>query len=238
MKKILACSFVLSCLTSFATIDQPDVRTFRGTGYYADGWFDYQTSVSADKDGLIFGDKTKFVTSPRYVRPIRKVVLSVSATQTDPKRYLRLWPYVNGVEATKRIRAALPDTKVFLLTSFGTAPELAHAIRNGATGAFIKSAPTEEIVDAVRKVAAGREVFPEEVRQLLAESGQQSDLTDRQLEILTSVARGLSNAEIARQFNLSEITIKKHLSAIFEHLGVSNRTEAAALALRKQLLKS
>lgn len=127
MKKILVCCFSLSCLASFATIDQPDVRTFKGTGYYADGWFDYQTSVSSEKDGLIFGDKTKFVTSPRYARPIRKVVLSVSATQTDPKRYLRLWPYVNGVEVTTNAfdcsvrHVAAPSTFEFVTFDFDEA---------------------------------------------------------------------------------------------------------------------
>ena len=148
-----------------------------------------------------------------------------------------MMPRMNGVEATKRIRAALPDTKVFLLTSFGTAPELAHAIRNGATGAFIKSAPTEEIVDAVRAVAAGREAFPDEVRQLIAEADQQSDLTERQTEILKAATQGLTTSEIAGSLGISDSCVLKHFTVIFEKLGVATRTEAVATALRKHLLK-
>ena len=148
-----------------------------------------------------------------------------------------MMPKKNGVEATKRIRATLPDTKVFLLTSFGTAPELAHAIRNGATGAFIKSAPTEEIVDAVRAVAAGREAFPDEVRQLIAEAGQQSDLTERQTEILKAATQGLTTSEIAGSLGISDSCVLKHFTVIFEKLGVATRTEAVATALRKHLLK-
>lgn len=100
MKKILLCGFALSCLTSAATIDCPDVKTFNGTGYYAGGWFDYLVSVHSDGDALLFSDKTRYVVSPHYPRPIRKVVLSVYATQADPARYLRLLPYVNGHEMT------------------------------------------------------------------------------------------------------------------------------------------
>ena len=148
-----------------------------------------------------------------------------------------MMPKMNGVDATRLIRTARPETKVLILTSFGTAPELAHAVANGATGAFIKSAPTEEIVDAVRKVAAGREVFPEEVRQLLAESRQQSDLTDRQLEILTAATRGLTTNDIAKQLDISVSCVLKHFTVIFEKLGAANRAEAVAIAHRKQLVK-
>ena len=148
-----------------------------------------------------------------------------------------MMPKMNGVEATKLIRAALPDTKVFLLTSFGTAPELAHAIRNGATGAFIKSAPTEEIVDAVRAVAAGREAFPDEVRQLIAEADRQSDLTERQTEILKAATQGLTTSEIACNLGISDSCVLKHFTVIFEKLGVATRTEAVATALRRHLLK-
>ena len=147
-----------------------------------------------------------------------------------------MMPKMNGVDATRLIRTIRPETKVLILTSFGTAPELAHAVANGATGAFIKSAPTEEIVDAVRAVAASREAFPDEVRQLLAESNQQSDLTSRQIEILAAATRGLTTNDIARQLDISVSCVLKHFTVIFNKLGVSNRSEAVAIALRKHLL--
>ena len=148
-----------------------------------------------------------------------------------------MMPKMNGVDATRLIRTARPETKVLILTSFGTAPELAHAVANGATGAFIKSAPTEEIVDAVRAVAVGREAFPDEVRQLIAESQSVTDLTNRQLEILSAATQGRTTSGIARELGISESCVLKHFTVIFEKLGVTNRAEAVALALRKHLLK-
>ena len=148
-----------------------------------------------------------------------------------------MMPKMNGVDATRLIRTALPKTKVLLLTSFGTAPELAHAVANGATGAFIKSAPTEDILDAVRTIAAGGEAFPDEVKHLIAESRSVSDLTDRQMEILAAATRGFTTNDIAKQLDISVSCVLKHFTAIFEKLGVANRSEAVAIALRKHLLK-
>ena len=149
-----------------------------------------------------------------------------------------MMPELSGAAATQRIHDADPAIRIMILTTFGTSAEMAQAIANGAVGALMKDTATDDLVSAIRAIIAGKRVIPARLQKLVAEDNPLFSLSDRQLEILTSVARGLSNAEIARQFNLSEITIKKHLSAIFEHLGVSNRTEAAALALRKQLLKS
>ena len=148
-----------------------------------------------------------------------------------------MMPKMNGVDATRLIRTALPKTKVLLLTSFGTAPELAHAVANGATGAFIKSAPTEDILDAVRTIAAGGEAFPDEVKHLIAESRSVSDLTDRQMEILAAATRGFTTNDIAKQLDISVSCVLKHFTVIFEKLGVANRSEAVAIALRKHLLK-
>ena len=149
-----------------------------------------------------------------------------------------MMPELSGAAATQRIHDADPAIKIMILTTFGTSAEMAQAIANGAVGALMKDTATDDLVSAIRAIVAGKRVIPARLQKLVEEDNPLFSLSDRQLEILTSVARGLSNAEIARQFNLSEITIKKHLSAIFEHLGVSNRTEAAALALRKQLLKT
>ena len=148
-----------------------------------------------------------------------------------------MMPKMNGVDATRFIRASLHATKVLILTSFGTAPELAHAVANGATGAFIKSAPTEEILEAVRTVASGGEAFPEEVRQLIAESQSVTDLTDRQLEILSAATQGRTTSGIARDLGISESCVLKHFTVIFEKLGAASRSEAVAIALKKHLLK-
>lgn len=88
-----------------------------------------------------------------------------------------------------------------------------------------------------RCVVAGNQVVPTKLIEQIEQDKALSKLTNRQLEILASIAEGQSNSDIATQFGLSEITIKKYLSTIFERLGVANRSEAVALALRKQMLK-
>ena len=148
-----------------------------------------------------------------------------------------MMPKMNGVEATRQIREASPTTRVFVLTSYGTAPELAQAVANGATGAAIKSVPTEEILDAVRAVYAGRRAFSDEIVQLIAENEAFAGLTARQQEILDAAARGLTTNDIATAFGISASCVLKHFTAIFERLGVSNRSEAVATALNKHLLK-
>ena len=149
-----------------------------------------------------------------------------------------MMPKMNGVEATRLVRQSVPETRVLILTSFGTAPELTKAVASGASGAFIKSTPTEDLLTAVRTIAAGGEAFPDEVRKMIDDNRQLSDLTDRQLEILAAATRGLTTSDIARQLDISVSCVLKHFTVIFEKLGVANRTEAVALALDRQLLKA
>ena len=148
-----------------------------------------------------------------------------------------MMPELSGAEATRIIRAAYPEIKILVLTSFATSKEMNDAIANGADGALLKDTAANDLIGAIRSVAAGQRVIPDELLRQASENDDLPKLSDRHLEILTSVARGLSNADIARQLGLSENTIKKQLSAIFERLGVANRAEAATLALRRQLLK-
>ena len=94
-----------------------------------------------------------------------------------------------------------------------------------------------DLLNTIRFVVEGHQAIPARLLAQIEEDREMGRLTDRQMEILASVAEGHSNADIALQFGLSEITVKKHLSAIFERLGVANRSEAVALAFRKQMLK-
>lgn len=148
-----------------------------------------------------------------------------------------MMPELSGAAATKLIHDAHPEIKIMILTSFATSKEMSEAIANGADGALMKDTAANDLIRAVRSILAGKRLIPERLMRQAEEDNATTNLTDRQLEILTSVAKGFSNADIAKQFGLSEITIKKQLSAIFERLGVTNRAEAVALALRKQMLK-
>ena len=149
-----------------------------------------------------------------------------------------MMPELSGAEATKLIHDAYPDIKIMVLTSFGTSKEMSDAITNGADGALMKDTAADELIKTIRAIVAGERIIPERLMRQAAEDNITPKLSDRHLEILSSIAQGQSNSDIAKQYGLSEISIKKQVSKIFARLGVSNRSEAVALALRKQMLKS
>lgn len=149
-----------------------------------------------------------------------------------------LMPVLNGAEATARIAAAAPQSRVLILTSYGTSEDLGRALAAGACGAVLKTVSNEALAAAIRAVAAGRPVVAPEIARMIADEPPTAELTERQREILASATRGLTNEEIARQFGITASCVKQHLSSVFAKLGVANRAEAIAYALRKQLLKA
>ena len=148
-----------------------------------------------------------------------------------------MMPKLDGADATRRILDVSPDSKIIILTSYGTSDDLVRAISNGVKGVMIKSDPIEEIVEAVRTVYANGESFPREVRQLVDETPKPAILTERQKEILQSATRGLTTEDIAKQLDISVSCVLKHFTSIFRKLDVANRTEAITVAVRKQLLR-
>ena len=148
-----------------------------------------------------------------------------------------MMPKKNGVEATAEIHERLPDTKIIILTTFAASDGIKHALDAGATGAVMKTAEDAELVSIIRTIAAGGTVISDEIQQLLTEDPPAEDLTPRQLEILESVTRGFTNADIAKQFGIREQSVKEHISTILAKIGAANRSEAVAIAMRKQLLK-
>lgn len=149
-----------------------------------------------------------------------------------------MMPRLDGVEATRRIREELPSCKVLILTTFGTSADVSRAIASGASGAVVKDIGKDEIVDAIRRVASGEKVFSAEIEQTVKEEPSVPNFTQRQMDILHSVTRGLTNAEIAKQYGISTDGVKQHVMAIFKKLGAANRSEAVAIAIRRQLLKA
>lgn len=148
-----------------------------------------------------------------------------------------MMPKTDGIDATRRLRREAPGAKVLVLTSFATSDEIARALEAGAAGAVLKSAANAELVRAVREVAAGREAVSAEVRDLMRADPPVSGLTGRQTEVLQSLARGLTNRDIAAQLGLSARSVEEHVNHVLEKVGAANRTEAVAIALRKKLLK-
>ena len=148
-----------------------------------------------------------------------------------------MMPVLDGVEATREIRRKLPETKVLILTSYGTASDVSRAVQAGASGALMKDTPNLDLISAIRSVAAGEKVFSPEIAQTLTEDPAPPELTDRQLDVLNATAHGYTNPEIAKLLTISTDAVKQHIITICEKLGAVNRTEAVAIALRKHLLK-
>ena len=148
-----------------------------------------------------------------------------------------MMPGMDGVEATRLIRAERPDAHILILTTFGTSADVARAIAAGAAGAIMKDASNDELLAAIRTVAGGGSAFSPEIEQMVKEDPAPPKLTRRQLEILHSVTRGLSNPDIAKQFGITVDGVKAHLNVIFSKLGAANRSEAITIALRRHLLK-
>ena len=146
-----------------------------------------------------------------------------------------LMPTTNGADATRHILSEAPETKVIILTSYGTSADLVRAVANGAVGAQIKDTPPEKLLSAIRAVAAGKTAYAPELKSLLKEPPP-PELTDLQMKILGSLVRGLTNNEIAAEFGLSLISTKRQLASIFTALGAANRAEAIGIALNKHLL--
>ena len=149
-----------------------------------------------------------------------------------------LMPVVDGITATKAICDKLPNTKVLVLTTSTVSDDLNRALANGASGVVIKSENYDTFLQAIKDVHAGKRYIPADVAELIAQDPPAKSLTERQLAILTSTARGLSNDEIARQFDISKAMVKKYLKATYQKLDAANRSEAIAIAQRKHLLKT
>lgn len=148
-----------------------------------------------------------------------------------------MMPVLDGAEATRQILENNPETKIIILTSFGSSEDMNRALSFGAAGAQIKEAPTDSLIEAIRTVLKGKSAIASEIAHEIENMAVPISLTDRQRGILQSVARGLTNKEISVQYGLSPISVKKYLSAIFTKIGAANRTEAVTIALRKHLLK-
>ena len=148
-----------------------------------------------------------------------------------------MMPEMDGVETTKRLLEEMPEIKVLILTTFGASDGIANALAAGAKGAVMKSVAFADLVEAIRTVANGGEYVSDELKRILASDPPIPTLSPRQLEILESMARGLSNAEIGRQLGITADMVREHSVELFAKLRAANRTEAVAIALRKHLLK-
>ena len=142
----------------------------------------------------------------------------------------------SGIDATEKIRKADPEARVLMFSSFARDEDIHRAILAGALGYLRKTAPREELLEAVRAVASGKRHLPPEIAARLADRIGRQDPSPREMEVLTLVSKGNSNKEIASELGLSEETVKHHISNLLAKLEARDRTQAVTEALRRGLL--
>ncbi len=145
-------------------------------------------------------------------------------------------PGMDGVAAIRAIRRDDPRARLIALTMYDGDVDIHRALTAGASGYLAKDVPVADLIDAVRNVAAGRRALPAAVARALAEYTPRVDLSEREVEVLRLVAKGLSNSELAGVLGLAAGTAKVHLHHIFRKLGTEDRTEAVTVALQRGYL--
>ncbi len=146
-------------------------------------------------------------------------------------------PGLDGVNAIYEIRAADPNARIIVLTTFDGDEDIYRGMRAGAKSYLLKDVRREELFQCIRAVHAGRTFVPPAVAAKLAERLLAEELTPRELEVLRLLAEGKPNKLIGADLAITEVTVKSHVQAVFRKLNVLSRTEAIAVASRKGLLR-
>jgi DNA-binding NarL/FixJ family response regulator len=152
-------------------------------------------------------------------------------------------PGGSGIGAVEALRAQVPDVRVLMLSGFSDPTRVRAALRAGASGYVLKNAPPQELIDSIRRVAAGRSVLAPAVAETLAATLRDepeeerarrrlASLSERELEVLRLAAQGDSNADIGKRLFISEGTVKNHMTHILRKLDVEDRTQAAILVVK------
>jgi DNA-binding NarL/FixJ family response regulator len=145
-------------------------------------------------------------------------------------------PLKNGVEAARAIKAQSRAARILMLTAFDGDEDIFQALEAGAQGYILKNATGEQLLPAIRAVAAGERWMPPEVEQRLAGRKTYETLTPREIEVLQELAKGLANKQIASVLNITEHTTKGYLKNILYKLHVADRTEAVTVAIQRGLI--
>ncbi len=152
-----------------------------------------------------------------------------------------MMPEMDGVEATRAILQANPEARILALTSFGEEDLVRTELQAGAMGYLLKNVSAPELAQAIRAARVGRPTLAGEAAMALLGTGKGlttvgDDLTERERDVLQLMVEGLSNPDMARRLHVSRFTVKNHVSSILSKLGVTSRTEAATLALKRHLV--
>lgn len=145
-------------------------------------------------------------------------------------------PVMTGVEAISTIVAEFPEARIIALTTWDGDADILRALEAGARGYLLKDVVSEDVASAIRQVHAGGRAIPSDVAQRLAAFTPRIDLTEREIEVLTHMAKGLSNKEIGALLGRTEATIKVHVLHIFQKLQAADRTEAVTIGLQRGII--
>lgn len=146
-------------------------------------------------------------------------------------------PEVGGVEAIATIRAEFPNAAIIMFSIYETDEDIYQGLRAGAKAYLLKDTPCEEILEVIRAVSEGQRYVPADIGTKLAARMERPELSDREYEVLSLMAKGRNNKAIASELNISENTVKFHVTNVMIKLGASDRTHAVVKALRQGIIK-
>jgi len=149
---------------------------------------------------------------------------------------LRL-PGQSGIDTMNAVRAEFPGARIIMLTTFEGDVEIQRTLEAGARGYLLKSMPPKELLEVIRQVHAGKKGIPPQIAAHLAEHFADESLTTREIEVLSQIAGGNRNRDIAEKLFVTEETVKVHVKHIMGKLGASDRTQAVALGLRRGIIQ-
>ena len=167
----------------------------------------------------------------------REAVEKFKATSPDVLIVDLRMPDGDGIQTIKELVACNPAVKALVLTTYDNEEDIFSALEAGARGYILKDTTREEIIEAVRQIHAGNRYLPSAIAARLADRMIRPSLTPRELDVLRLVSRGRTNKEMAVAMFVSEETIKSHMKALFQKLGVHDRAEAVGIALQRGLLR-
>jgi DNA-binding NarL/FixJ family response regulator len=142
-------------------------------------------------------------------------------------------PQMNGVDATAAICAEFPHARIIMLTTYDGEEDIYHGLRTGAKGYLLKDAEPDALLNAIHIVHDGQQYIPPEIAAKLVQRMNNPGLSDREREVICLMVQGLSNHDIGVALNITESTVKFHVNRILSKLGVSDRTQAVIIALKR-----
>ena len=182
--------------------------------------------ISFEKDLKLVGEASDGEEAVRKAAELRPDVIVMDL----------MMPLLDGAAATARIRAADPEAKVLVLTTFGGSEEMKRALEAGAAGALVKGAQKKDLLSAIRRIAVGERVVSAEIARAI-EMLPSGELSERQVEVLRLAAKGFSNRDIAKMLGVSLDCIKEHLKLVFTRFNAATRTEAVAIAVARGFVR-